>query len=209
MSNGTILGNYASKGGPSSNKSVNTFFEAIGNYVKTSAKVDGLVKLSKATADDYKDLNEARNTVIKDFVGLSCSDMNDIGSSGLAGGEKKAEEYTSAINYINDSKNGVGRNIAKLVMTAPEKLNCIIGGYNSQSTIKTKLPPLDVDKFTDSVFTELSTTHRVAETCLGRVLIISLVIVGLLCLLFLGLFISASKKLKRNSANNFSRQNTY
>ena len=129
--------------------------------------------------------------------------MREAGSTGLVGGEAQAEKYTAAINFINDTKNQVGKNIAKLLVTTPDKINCIIGGYNSQT--KTKVPPLDVDKITDSIFTELSTPHRVAETCLGRVLIISLVIVGLLCLLFLGLFISSSKKLKQSQRNSFSR----
>ena len=207
MSIGTILGNYASKGGPSDNKDINTILDSIGSYAKLSVKIKGLG--TKATPDDYKQLNSARNTVLKEFVGLSCADMNDLGSTGLVGGKDLADKYTAAINYLNDSGNNVGKTIAKLIVTTPEKLNCVIAGFNSQSSIKTKLPPLDVDKLTNSLFTELSTTQRVAETCLGRVLIISLVLVGLLCLLFLGLFISASKKLKRAPVANYSQRTMY
>ena len=206
----TILGNYASHGGPTDNTDVNNLAHALDNYSKTAIKIAALNRGSKkATSDDYKKLNQSGLTVLRDWTALSCSDMKTVGKT-MLGTADKAVGYTSTVNFINDSSNDVGGAIAKLILSTPEQINCMISGFNSQnSDLKQPVPQLDVDKFSDSIFRHFSTSHRVAETCLGRVLIISLVIVGLLCLLFLGLFISASKKLKGGHMKSTPRRNTY
>ena len=134
--------------------------------------------------------------VLNDWTNLSCTDLQGAGSLFL-GDSKNAPKITSMVNFINnDSK--AGASFAKLMTKSPAQLNCLIEQFNKEK--ETSIPSINTEMLNDSMFSFLSTNQRVAESSLGKGLIIALVVVGVLCVIILGMYLTCSGK-SRNGRN--------